>query len=344
MSQVALLLDRCPELALLIERELLPESHVASFGMDSAVLARLWERALGSPLSELASRPGKEFRSRLVSLAWEMAGGRGEIAPELPGIVEALHLGSLIVDDIEDGSARRRGGSALHLLVGLPLALNAGNWLYFMPGALLSRLKLAEPLELRLRVAIDEAVRNCHYGQALDLSAQVTELRQREVPGVVRATTRLKTGSLTELATLLGAHSAGADEERVRVLGRFGREFGTALQMLDDLTGLTSEKRCHKGHEDLIESRPTWPWSWLAEKVDAVAYVRLRSLAEEVARRELHPEVLSEELRDRVAVHGRASIHGHLQAALSALRAGLGEPRGYSALCEEISRLEQYDG
>ena len=344
MTQVAAQVDPYPELASLIERELSPGNFSACLTTDEAVPERLWERALASPLRELATRPGKEFRSHLVQLAFELAGGSGELAPELPSIVEALHLGSLIVDDIEDGSARRRGGPALHQLVGLPLALNAGNWLYFMPGALLARLELDQAVELRLRASIDQAIRNCHYGQALDLATRVTELRQREVPGVVRATTRLKTGSLTELATRLGAISAGADDVCVRVLGRFGREFGIALQMLDDLTGITSEKRCHKGHEDLLESRPTWPWAWLAERVDAMAYVRLRAMAEEVARRDLHPELVSEELRDRVAVSGRTAIREHLQGALASLTTSIGEPRGYATLREEVTRLELYDG
>ncbi len=343
MTQVALLLDSCPELALLIERELSPENIASALGPDDPLPSNLWERALAAPLRELSSRPGKEFRRNLVKLAWDMAGGQGQPAPELSGIVEALHLGSLIVDDVEDGSARRRGGPALHQLVGMPLALNAGNWLYFFPGVLLSRLELEAGLELRVRTAIDTAVRNCHYGQALDLSVRVTEHRQRDVPAVVRTTTRLKTGSLTELATRLGALSAGADEHAVDVLGRFGRAFGVALQMLDDLTGLTSERRCHKGHEDLIESRPTWPWSWLAQHVDAIAYVRIRSLAEQVARRDLHPEIVSQELRERIEAAGRTAIHEHLQGALSDLCGGLGERRGYSELCLEIARLEQFD-
>jgi geranylgeranyl pyrophosphate synthase len=128
----------------------------------------------------------------------------------LPLLVEILHAGSLIVDDIQDGSAYRRGKPALHVLVGVPLALNAGNWLYFLPHRLLQDLRLDSHVELELRRALDRGVLRCHYGQALDLGVRLGSLSQREVRGVVSLCTRLKTGSLLELAAEVGAIAAGS--------------------------------------------------------------------------------------------------------------------------------------
>lgn len=142
----------------------------------------------------------------------------------------------------------------------------------------------------------------------------------------------------------VGAIAAGGGQREIDALGRFGREFGVGLQMLDDLTGITSEKRCHKGHEDLIECRPTWAWAWLAEKLDAVAYVRVRGLGEEVARRDLHPELLAEPVREIIAEPGRSAIRQHLRASLSALSGVFPEPRWSARLCEEVAHLERYDG
>jgi geranylgeranyl pyrophosphate synthase len=103
---------------------------------------RHWQAALLGPLLELLERRGKCFRSQLVQIAYDLARDSSTKAmpAQLPLLVEALHAGSLIVDDIEDDSKSRRGEPALHLLVGLPLALNAGNWLYFLPHRLLEEL------------------------------------------------------------------------------------------------------------------------------------------------------------------------------------------------------------
>jgi geranylgeranyl diphosphate synthase type I len=343
MTLAALDFENVPRLLALLDRESLELG--ASLPSDTRIPERLFQRALFDPLREAASRPGKEFRGRLVDLGYRLAGG-GESAPEgLVATVEALHLGSLIVDDIEDGSARRRGGQALHRIFGTPVALNAGNFLYFFPGAtLLPRLELAPRAELEARRAIDRAVLDCHYGQALDLGVRIQDLRQREVPEVVYGITRLKTGSLMQLSAELGAIAAGAPPERLAALATLGREIGVSLQMLDDLTGLTSERRCHKGHEDLLGARPTWPFAWLAEQEDDVGYLRLRSLLDFVVKRDVHPEVVARELRERVAERGRRAIGERLRAALAAARASFGNARPLAELADEIARLERYDG
>ena len=59
--------------------------------------------------------------------------------PPWPRMFEIIHAGSMIVDDIEDDSSERRGAPAVHRLHGLPLALNAGNWMYFAPFRLVER-------------------------------------------------------------------------------------------------------------------------------------------------------------------------------------------------------------
>lgn len=343
MTQSAYDLSEVPALLRLLTRDVFDAQRCLP--SDARVPERLLEPALFGPLREAASRPGREFRGRLLELAWRLSGGEQPVPEQLAGCVEALHLGSLVVDDIEDGSARRRGGEALHRSFGVPIALNAGNWLYFYPGGvLLPQLGLAPRVELALRQALDRAVLRCHYGQALDLSVRVTQLRQREVPEVVHATTRLKTGSLMELAAELGGLAAGGSAEQVEVLRGLGCAVGVALQMLDDLTGITSERRCHKGHEDLIGARPTWVWAWLSRRADHVTYLRLRSLLEAVAGRDVHPEVLAMQLREHVADWGRSVVRERLRGALDQARRVFDDARGLSVLEAELERLERYDG
>jgi geranylgeranyl pyrophosphate synthase len=335
-------LEAVPLLAEALDREARLRPGVLP--LDLIVPQRLLDRALFDPLSRASRRPGKEFRARLSGICWELAGGDGAAPRELALIVEALHLGSLIVDDIEDESECRRGVPCLHQQVGLPLALNAGNWLYFWPGAVLSRAGFAAPVELALRRAVDRAVLRCHYGQALDLSVRVAELRQREVSDVVFATTRLKTGSLMELAAELGAAAAGADPESLTVLAELGSELGVVLQMLDDLTGICVERRRDKGREDLLLGRPTWVWAWLAERCDRLSYLRFRSLLEAVQRGELDPLLLAERLAEQIEEAGRAAIRGRLERALVRVRARFADSPALAELQREFARLETYGG
>lgn len=303
--------------------------------------AHLWERALGAPAREFLRRPGKQFRARLVEAAWVIAGGSPAAIPEqLPLVVELLHAGSLIVDDIEDGSEWRRDAPALHHVVGIPTALNTGNWLYFWPLELIDQLPLADDARASLLRVARTAVEMCHRGQALDLTLRITELEQDEIPGVVRTTTRLKTGALMELAASLGAIGAGASPDAVQAMRRFGHSLGVGLQMLDDLGSIVSPARRHKGDEDLTAARPTWPWAWLAGGTGPHAFARYQEQAVEVAAGRARPDELAASLSEAVAEAGRERVHSSLQLALAELEDHFGPRPPIDLLRSEITRLE----
>ena len=310
-------------------------------GQRHRVPPHLWDGALVGPLTDFLARPGKEFRARLVRLGWQLSGRSAPLPQELPLIIEALHSGSLIVDDIEDQSTQRRGEPALHCRYGLPRALNAGNFLYFWALELLSRLGLPPITELALHRAFSRTLLACHQGQALDLSVHVALLEQAEVLPTVSAVTQLKTGKLCELAAHMGALAAGASQSKAQAIAQFGSELGIGLQMLDDLGGITSERRAHKGHEDLRHSRPTWPWAWAAEMLDAREYAQIQKLGRAVSNSGEHPEHLAIELRAAVSKHGRAEAHARLAAALSRLAEEVAEPRALQELEHELTRLEK---
>jgi geranylgeranyl pyrophosphate synthase len=328
----------------LLEAEFAGAGEALEHGPFTGLDKRHLESSLLEPLRDFFARPGKEFRARLVECAYSLAGGKGAPPVLLPWIVEILHAGSLIVDDIEDGSTARRGEPALHVRYGLPLALNAGNWLYFWAESLVERLKVPPSVELSLHRTIQRALLDCHRGQALDLTLRMSQLVQAEVPVAVATTTALKTGRLMELAASLGAITAGAPAERVAAIGHFASDLGTALQMLDDVGGLYSMSRTHKGHEDLRLSRPTWPWAWLAETLPEERYRSLRREALEVEMGDRHPEHLAERLRAELGSEPKARPHERSMRAIARLRSQLGNSAALRALCAEIGRLERsYD-
>lgn len=307
----------------------------------AAVPDRLWERSLASPLREFLSRPGKASRARMVELAFCAAGGLpGAHPPELPLLIESLHAGSLIIDDIEDGSEQRRGAPSLHRLVGMPLALNTGNWLYFHAHELLGRMPLPSA-EHRLSAyeLMSSCLLRCHEGQALDLSARIDELCQHEVTAVAAAISSLKTGGLVSLGTGLAAIAAGARPAVQLALRGFGTAIGTGIQMLDDLSGLVDPRKREKAIEDLRTGRPTWVWAWLAQHASADVYGACLLRLAGVMRGE-DPGDLLEALRFRVVASGRAHARNELALAARTLRAELGDAPALAPLERSIAQLE----
>jgi geranylgeranyl pyrophosphate synthase len=316
-------------------------------GQDAdAELARsvsrgLWSDALLAPLHDFLARPSKGFRAGLVDLGYRLSGGsEGRVPPELPLIIECLHAGSLIIDDIEDESLERRGAPALHRTNGVPRALNAGNWLYFWPQVLLRRLGLAPLSRLAAHERIHLCLLRCHEGQALDLQVRVDGLPQREVVTVTRTVARLKTGGLLGLAAALGAIAADAPEERVDALAAFGRELGVALQMLDDLSGVLNAARRHKAMEDLRQARCTWVWAFLSEELEPAPYdaliAELRTLREGRA-----GDALIERMRFRIGHVGVRRAREHVRAAALQLASVLGHGSWFEAQLEQFAWLEK---
>ncbi|HEU0029233.1 MAG TPA: polyprenyl synthetase family protein [Kofleriaceae bacterium] len=280
--------------------------------LDPDVPAHVWQAALVGPAAELLARPGKDLRARLVEAGCALAGGTPDATTHaIARVLEILHAGSLIVDDVEDQSEVRRGEPALHKLVGEPLAINTGSWMYFWALGELARLALPGATELAVATLV-----RCHQGQALDLATRVTALDVRQVSAVVRATTRLKTGALCRLAVELGALAAGASPTVRAAIGELGEIAGCALQMLDDLGCLVAPARRDKAYEDLRAARPTWPWAWLAQAHEPFVWARL--VAHASAATEL--PALADALAAQVEPLGRRAIGDTIERALAAVR------------------------
>lgn len=312
--------------------------------LEERLGSKLLDGTLAGPLREFLSRPGKQLRARLVELSWVLSGGRAALPAGLPLAVELLHAGSLIVDDIEDCSEERRGRPALHLITGLPVALNAGNWLYFAALEQLGRLPVDERRCLSALRRTHELLARCHEGQALDVGVRISALPQREVEEVARAIAERKTGGLAALCTSLAAICAGAPPWMEDALRSFGVSLGVGLQMLDDAGGISCEERRSKGEEDLRNGRATWAWALLAVRTPPAAYRPLQQLAARVERGALAPGELLDRMRASLGDAGRRAAAEHLDAALQGLRGALGPSRAMEEATALVRAMEQSYG
>jgi geranylgeranyl pyrophosphate synthase len=298
-------------------------SELLGFDAAPAVTTVLAE-ALLLPVNELTFNPGKRIRAQLVSFSYRLLTGdrpfsymATERYRSCAEAIELLHAGSLIIDDIEDGSTVRRGRPALHRLYGVPIALNAGNWLYFWPAELLKQTGLSADDLLLVYEHYHSTLLRAHFGQALDLGTRVDTLAQDAVTEVCLASMRLKTGALMGFAAVLGAALADASEHLLSSIEQFGCDLGVALQMYDDLGNAIGKCAPTKRYEDLTLSRPSWLWACAAQSSSSADYrefvAAVRKLPDAA---ELESWMECHELVERT----RRSARAHLDLSFEDLR------------------------
>jgi geranylgeranyl pyrophosphate synthase len=236
---------------------------------------------LFQPAMELRKRPSHSFRSQLVDLGFILAGGTPPKSQDRHNLdlcadsIEYLHLGSLIVDDIQDGSEVRRNGKALHCILGTPHALGVGNWLYFYALRILSNLDLSETQLNALYEVYVEAVEIAHYGQILDLCVKIDRVPAAQIETLSQECLRYKTGSIVMLALILGALVGGADPTRLKAVEQLGYALGIYLQRMNDIGNCAGSFDPEKKWEDLIQWKPSFVWGFVAREYGHVALQQL---------------------------------------------------------------------
>jgi geranylgeranyl pyrophosphate synthase len=302
--------------------------------------SKMWEEALLGPAREFLARPGKSFRSTLVANTCRLAGGDLAVGKQLGVLVELVHAGSLIIDDIQDDSHWRRGAPSLHRLVGPGLAINTANWLYYLAPTVLRKLDLDDRSRLVILELLNHTMLQCHQGQALDLTNKVFAVHRENIPELVETTTSLKTGCLMELAARMGAIGAGAAPKETETLASFGRSLGSCLQILDDCGAISHSKRLAKGHEDLRLARLTWPWAELARRSDDGVFEALQREAELVYEgKDAH--ALCHELASHTANHTIERASDGLERGLQELESSFPGGAPLDDLTSEIRRLQR---
>ena len=220
------------------------------------------DKALLDPAWYLLNLGGKRLRPVLLLLVIEALGKNPDDFMEFSIIPEIIHNATLVHDDIEDGSEMRRGALSVHKKYGLDVALNLGDFLFYLPmTAVFDSTKLkartknavfAIYVRDMLRLGIGQATELAWHNSMVD-PAQITEDNYLQMAFD-------KTGALTGMATKIGAVLAGADKTTVNALGRFGATIGVAFQLQDDLLNLKDSKVSkNKGvvGEDIREGKIT---------------------------------------------------------------------------------------
>ena len=188
-------------------------------------------------LSWLA-KSGKRWRPLLAVCIYQaMTGGRRRPIPasvrSVALAVECFHKASLVHDDIEDNDNFRYGEKTLHREFGVPVALNAGDFLLGEGYRLIAECRTTLSRKVQMLAAAAEGHRTLCLGQGEELSwmRDPAPLSAEQVLAIFRR----KTGPAFQVALRLGAICANADAGLHPVLTHFSEALGTAYQIRDDL-------------------------------------------------------------------------------------------------------------
>ncbi len=224
-------------------------------------------RNIIDPIREISDRGGKSWRSYALMACCNAVGGDFRPYMHLLGMPELIHVGSLIVDDVQDRSTVRRGGKTCHLLYGEPLAINAGTACYFLSELLLPSSNLSPDVRLRLYELFFKTFRAAHAGQAFDLAGLASEMDAVVASGdttalerQVLATYWLKTAAPAGTAARAGSLVGGGSEMQIEALGQYLEALGLAFQIVDDILNLRGFERNLKSlGEDIMQGKVTLP-------------------------------------------------------------------------------------
>ncbi len=215
---------------------------------DASRVARAW-----------LARAGKRWRPYLATCACMALRSDRQEDPPVPSAelrklavaVECFHKASLIHDDIEDGDLERYGEKTLHAEVGMPVALNAGDFLLGEGYRLIGELDVdpAVKVEMLRTASAGHLTLSRGQGRELAWARNPVPLSSIEVLEIFRQ----KTAPAFEVALRLGAFLGGADPATHDVLRKYSESLGIAYQVRDDLEDFTGEGDSN----DLEDLRPS---------------------------------------------------------------------------------------
>lgn len=211
-------------------------------------------------LQDFVARGGKRVRPAMAMLACEAVGGDPTAALPSGCAVEFFHAAALIHDDIMDESEIRRDEKCVHVVHGIPLAVNAGDYAL----GLVCTIVVQDPgLDDHTKIAVLDAIGEMSArtieGQALDVG-WVTDDRYDLTPDDYLEMALGKTGYYSGISPLkIGALIGGATDAERRALEAFGKNSAIAFQIQDDLLNIVGDRKM-VGKDllnDILESKRT---------------------------------------------------------------------------------------
>ncbi len=208
------------------------------------------------PVWDLLERGGKRWRPILMILCCDVVGGGSKIEDLIP-VVEIIHNGTLMVDDVEDNSDIRRGKPCVHKIFGIDVAINTGNMMYYLPYLIIKKIDLDKKTKLAIYDLIYEEMLKISIGQGMDIYWHNSKKNRGEIINeeLYLQMCALKTGTLARMSAKLGALLGNASKRQIKALGNFAESIGVAFQIQDDILNITNRTWGKDFGEDITEGK-----------------------------------------------------------------------------------------
>lgn len=220
------------------------------------------------PIREITDRSGKSWRSYATIACCDAVGGNSQIAIDWLALPELMHVGSLMVDDVQDKSTVRRGGPAAHVVHGEAIAINSGTAAYFVGQYCIYNVDKSFEGKVKIYNAYFEAMRASHSGQAMDIygldymmpQATKDDATAKLLQKRVIATHRLKSAAPASYLARIGVLLGEGTDEQIDAMGNYFEALGISFQIIDDTLNLKGFKDNLKTKgEDLTAGKITYP-------------------------------------------------------------------------------------
>jgi geranylgeranyl diphosphate synthase type I len=203
---------------------------------------------------------GKRIRPLLVLLCTAANGADWQTALPAAAAVELVHNFSLVHDDIQDNSDKRRGRPTTWVKWGMPMAINVGDALFVLSNQAIMDLKKEHASEVVVRAAeiLHNTCLDLTRGQFMDMSYETrTDLGVGDYWPMVAG----KTAALLSACCHIGALLGGADEAKQESFRSFGHYLGIAFQVQDDILGIWGNESVtgKSVASDLVEGKNSLP-------------------------------------------------------------------------------------
>jgi geranylgeranyl diphosphate synthase type I len=203
---------------------------------------------------------GKRIRPLLVLLCASACGANWQFALPAAAAVELVHNFSLVHDDIQDNSPKRRGRDTVWTKWGMPMGINVGDALFVMSNQAIIDLKENYPADIVVKAAeiLHNTCLDLTRGQYLDMSYEERkDLSVEDYWPMISG----KTSALLMACCQIGALLGGADEEKQESYRSFGHYLGLAFQVQDDILGIWGDEKVtgKSVASDLVEGKNSLP-------------------------------------------------------------------------------------
>jgi len=230
----------------------------------------------------IISSGGKRLRPLLLLLSARACGYKGDQHITAAAIIEFIHTATLLHDDVVDASDLRRGQHTANSVFGNEASVLVGDFLYSRAFQL-----MVDVGQMRVMDVLADATNTIAEGEVLQLmncrNPETTEAQCIEV--IYR-----KTAKLFEAGVVIGAHLADQTRAVEDAFLEYGKQLGTAFQLVDDALDYDSnhDQLGKNIGDDLAEGKPTLPLIHALHHSSAAEQIMIREAIENGGRNKIN--------------------------------------------------------